>query len=237
MVVKFAGSNVDPENQLNGIAFQGVGDGTEVDYIEVYNNLDDGIEFFGGTVNANHVVLIGNADDSLDWTDGWTGSIQYLYIEQTQGAGDQLIEADNREQAEQATPISEPTIANATMVGNSTDRALRLRRGTGVHLYNTLVSGSEQCVRVDGESVDLLNTRITFQGIGLDSSTVNDTRDDPDTAQDEVQLVQDFLDRSTNVTQDGTTPNPVALPAGLDPPATPSSVPTSQIGVWAGPSA
>ena len=217
VVVKFAGSNVDPENQLNGIAFQGVGDGTEVDYIEVYNNLDDGVEFFGGTVNATHVVLVGNADDSLDWTDGWTGSIQYLHIEQTGGAGDHLIEADNREQAEQATPISEPTIANATMVGNSTERALRLRRGTGVHLYNTLVSGSEQCVRVDGESVNLLNTRITFQGVGLDCATVNDTRDDPDTAQDEVQLVQDFLDGSINVTQDGTTPNPVALPAGLDP--------------------
>ena len=217
VVVKFAGSNVDPENQLNGIAFQGVGDGTEVDYIEVYNNLDDGVEFFGGTVDATHVVLVGNADDSLDWTDGWTGSIQYLHIEQTEGAGDHLIEADNREQAEQATPISEPTIANATMVGNSTERALRLRRGTGVHLYNTLVSGSDQCVRVDGESVNLLNTRITFQGVGLDCATINDTRDDADTAQDEVQLVQDFLDGSVNVTQDGTTPNPVALPAGLDP--------------------
>ena len=217
VVVKYAGSNVDPENQLNGIAFQGVGDGTEVDYIEVYNNLDDGIEFFGGTVDATHVVLVGNADDSLDWTDGWTGSIQYLHIEQTEGAGDHLIEADNREQAEQATPISEPTIANATMVGNSTERALRLRRGTGVHLYNTLVSGSDQCVRVDGESVNLLNTRITFQGVGLDCGTINDTRDDADTAQDEMQLVQDFLDGSINVTQDGTTPNPVALPAGLDP--------------------
>ena len=216
VVVKFAGSNVDPENQLNGIAFQGVGDGTEVDYIEVYNNLDDGVEFFGGTVNARHVVLIGNADDSLDWTDGWTGTVQYLHIEQTQGAGDHLIEADNREQDEQATPISEPTIANATMVGNSTERALRLRRGTGVHLHNTLVSGSARCVRVDGESVNLLNTRLTFQGVGLDCATINDSRDDPDTPEDEVQLVQDFLDGSTNVTQDGTTPNPVALPTGLD---------------------
>ena len=46
-MVKYAGANVDPENQLNGIAFQGVGDGTTVDYIEVYNNLDDGVEFFG----------------------------------------------------------------------------------------------------------------------------------------------------------------------------------------------
>ena len=66
VVVSYAGSNVDPENQLNGIAFQGVGAGTVVDYVQVHNNLDDGIEFFGGTVNATHVVLTGNADDPFD---------------------------------------------------------------------------------------------------------------------------------------------------------------------------
>ena len=81
VVVKYAGSNVDPENQLNGIAFQG-GAGTRVDYIQVHNNLDDGIEMFGGTVNLKHVVLSGNADDSLDWTDGWIGNVQFLQIVQ-----------------------------------------------------------------------------------------------------------------------------------------------------------
>ena len=209
VLVKFAGSNVDPENQLNGIAFQGVGDGTEVDYIEVYNNLDDGVEFFGGTVNAKHVVLVGNADDSLDWTDGWTGAIQYLHIEQTDQAGDNMIEADNREGDEQATPISEPTLANMTMVGNPGERAIRLRRGTGLHLYNSMVSGAANCLRIQGESLNLLNTRITFQGVGLDCDTVSEG--------DDVAAVQGFLDGSVNVTQDGTVPNPVALPADLDP--------------------
>ena len=45
--VRFAGANVDPENQLNGIAFQAVGAATTVEYIQVHNNLDDGVEFFG----------------------------------------------------------------------------------------------------------------------------------------------------------------------------------------------
>ena len=95
VVVSYAGSNVDPENQLNGIAFQGVGSGTVVDYVQVHNNLDDGVEFFGGTVNVSHLVLTGNADDSMDWTDGWQGAAQFVYLEQT-GGGDNLIEADNR---------------------------------------------------------------------------------------------------------------------------------------------
>ena len=164
VVVKFAGSNVDPENQLNGIAFQGVGSGTEVDYVQVYNNLDDGIEFFGGTVNASHVVLTGNADDSLDWTDGWTGSIQFLVIEQADDAGDSAIEADNREGDEAALPRSNPSIANMTVLGKSDERALRIRRGTGLALRNSFIDGSERCLRVDGTSRDLLGSDLTVEG-------------------------------------------------------------------------
>ena len=208
VVVKYAGANVDPENQLNGIAFQGVGDGTVVDYIEVYNNLDDGVEFFGGTVNASHVVLVGNGDDSLDWTDGWTGSIQYLHIVQGQ-VGDNMIEADNREGDEQATPVSEPTLANVTMMGDRDERAIRLRRGSGLHLYNAVVAGSATCLRIQGESLKLLGSSISFQGVGLDCPNVHEG--------DDEAAVQAFLDGAVNVTQDGSMPGPVALPVGLDP--------------------
>ena len=208
VVVKFAGANVDPENQLNGIAFQGVGSGTTVDYIQVYNNLDDGVEFFGGTVNASHVVLVGNADDSLDWTDGWRGGIQYLHIQQSGSVGDNGIEADNREGDEQATPISEPYIANMTILGNPGERAIRLRRGTGLHLYNSVVSGADKCLRVQGESLNLLNTRIEFAGVGLGCATVAEG--------DDLAAVRTFLDGSANVTQDGSAPTPVSLPARFD---------------------
>ena len=209
VVVKFAGSNVDPENQLNGIAFQGIGDGTVVDYIQVYNNLDDGIEFFGGTVNASHVVLVGNADDSLDWTDGWTGSIQYLHIRQPESlSADNGIEADNREGDETATPISEPWIANMSIVGRSGERAIRLRRGTGLHLFNSMVSGSDNCLRIQGESLNLLGTRIEFSGVGLNCATVNEG--------DDQAAVQTFLDGSANLVEGAGTPTPVSLPARFD---------------------
>ncbi|MCY4213448.1 MAG: hypothetical protein OXF68_07475 [Gammaproteobacteria bacterium] len=222
VVVKFAGSNVDPENQLNGIAFQGVGDGTVVDYIQVYNNLDDGVEFFGGTVNASHVVLVGNADDSLDWTDGWVGSIQYLHIVQSQSTGDNMIEADNREGDEQATPISEPWIANMTMQGKSDERAIRLRRGTGLHLFNSIVSGSDACLRVQGESLNLLGTRTEFAGVGLDCATVNEG--------DDEAAVQTFLDGSANLVEGEGRPRPVALPARFD--GAGSSIVGSDVGNW-----
>jgi len=94
--VSFAGNLINDEDELNGIAFQGVGNGTVVDFIQVHNNADDGVEFFGGTVNVKHVVLTGNGDDSMDWTDGWTGKAQYVLIDQADDAGDRAIEGDNR---------------------------------------------------------------------------------------------------------------------------------------------
>jgi len=204
VVVKYAGSNVDPENQLNGIAFQGVGSGTAVDYVQVHNNLDDGIEFFGGTVNAGHVILTGNADDSLDWTDGWRGSIQYLHIAQAGDSADNGIEADNREGDERATPVSEPRIANMTIAGNPSERAIRLRRGTGLRLYNSAVSGSANCLRVQGESGNLYNTRIVMESVSFDCTTVAEG--------DDAAALRTFLDGSANVTRDGSTPPPATLP-------------------------
>ncbi len=68
--VQFAGELINDEDELNGIAFQGVGNGTTVDYVQVHGTADDCIEFFGGTVNVKHLVLSDCQDDSIDWTQG-----------------------------------------------------------------------------------------------------------------------------------------------------------------------
>ncbi|MEE4145650.1 MAG: hypothetical protein V2I26_12670 [Halieaceae bacterium] len=203
VVVKYAGSNVDPENQLNGIAFQGVGSGTTVDYIQVHNNLDDGIEMFGGAVNLKHVVLSGNGDDSMDWTDGWNGNAQYVHIVQAADAGDNGIEADNREGDENAQPRSNPTIANMSILGNSGERGILLRRGTGADIYNSLVSGSATCFEVAGESVALLGTDINLASVSFGCETVSGGVD-PE--------LQNYLDGAPGVTQDGSVPSATSLP-------------------------
>ena len=63
--VEFAGTEFSPDNELNGIAFQGVGRETEVEYVQVSFNKDDGMEFFGGTVEVKHVICYGIADGQL----------------------------------------------------------------------------------------------------------------------------------------------------------------------------
>ncbi|WP_298918339.1 hypothetical protein [uncultured Algimonas sp.] len=164
--VQYAGFRFTPDNELNGIALQGVGNGTEIDYVQVHNNADDGIEFFGGTANAKHLVLTGNGDDSLDWTNGWTGNVQYVIIDQAADAGDQGFEGDSNSAVNAAIPRADPTFANLTLVGeSSTDIGMLLREGTATDIYNAVVTGfGEAGVDIDGPESEAQGTGggITF---------------------------------------------------------------------------
>ena len=146
--VEFAGTEFSPDNELNGIAFQGVGNRTEVDYVQVHFNKDDGVEFFGGTVNAKHVVCTGIADDSFDWTDGWTGKGQFWIAQQRGDDADQGIEADNNGENNDLTPVSDPTLFNLTLIGDpdtdqgdESDIGILLREGTRATIANSIVMG------------------------------------------------------------------------------------------------
>jgi len=153
VVVKHAGHLINDTNELNGIAFQGVGDGTTVDFVQVHNNADDGFEFFGGTVNVKHIVLTGNTDDSLDWTSGWTGKAQFVVIKQSAEVGNRAIEADNNKGARDDAPRSKPMLANMTLIGGGSpdgDEGIRLREGTAVNIYNTIITGAfDHCLNID----------------------------------------------------------------------------------------
>ena len=132
--IEFAGTLVSPDNELNGIAFQGVGSNTVVDHVQVHMNADDGIEFFGGTVDVKHIVVTGVGDDSLDWTDGWAGSAQYVILHQHDDNGDNGIEADNNGENNDASPRSMPVLSNFTIIGSpesdASDLGILVREGT-----------------------------------------------------------------------------------------------------------
>ena len=74
------GAQINPESQYNGVSLYDVGSGTLIDNIAVINGSDDGVEFFGGTVNASNLYLENNDDDSIDWTEGWSGTIDNAFI-------------------------------------------------------------------------------------------------------------------------------------------------------------
>lgn len=148
--VEFAGIEFSPDNELNGIAFQGVGSGTQVDFVQVHMNRDDGLEYFGGTVDIKHAVLTNIADDSLDWTQGWRGRAQFIAVSQRGDDADWGIEADNASSNHNFEPRSNPIIYNMTICGDpdrnegaESVRAALFRVGTAVTFRNFLILGSK----------------------------------------------------------------------------------------------
>lgn len=155
--VEYAGTEFSPDNELNGIAFQGTGRGTAVEFIQVHMNLDDGIEMFGGATNIRHFVLTNIGDDSLDYTDGWVGKAQFGVIQQRADDADQGFEFDNNGENNDLLPRSNPTIYNVTLIGDNTsvwgsesDHGMLIREGTAGRIVNCIVLDfREDGIRVD----------------------------------------------------------------------------------------
>jgi len=146
--VEFAGIEFSPDNELNGIAFQGVGRRTIVDHVQVSFNKDDGVEMFGGTVDLKHVIVTSIGDDSIDWTFGWSGRMQFAIAQQRGDDADRGIEADNNGNNNDLLPRSNPTIYNLTLIGDpdfnegaESTRGLTLREGTAGTIRNFIVMG------------------------------------------------------------------------------------------------
>lgn len=157
-----AGYAFSEETEANGLTLYGVGNGTTIDHIQVYRGADDGVEFFGGSVNVKYLIVTDCEDDSFDWTEGWNGKAQFLVADQrgttaAKDNGDCLIEADNNGDDNAATPIAHPILANLTLIGNNSTegtRGIRLREGTQAEIYNAIVTGKPNCLTVETEGTE-----------------------------------------------------------------------------------
>ncbi len=158
--VQYSGGSADGQSENNGVSFYGVGNGTTVEYVQVFEGKDDGFEFFGGTVNASYISVVGAQDDSIDWTEGYTGTITDAYVKH--GADhDKGIEADgfNTDIGNNSSPIyfSSPTVTNLTIIGlgsGTSSEAIRLRAGTRAIFNNVVLQGYAEGFDLDGNDTD-----------------------------------------------------------------------------------
>ena len=126
--LRYAGKVIGLGNELNGLSLGGIGRETDIDHVEIMNNVDDGVEIWGGTVNLKYVSIWNVGDDSFDVDEGWRGKGQFFFIvqgysvnaKQGSGVGDNCFETDGAEDAD-AQPVSTSVIYNATVVGNPID--------------------------------------------------------------------------------------------------------------------
>ena len=141
--IEYAGAIYTGDKEFNGLSLFAVGNGTKIDNVALVNGSDDGIEFFGGTVNVSNIVSVGNEDDAFDWTEGWNGTATNIYAKRrANGIGNRGIEADNNANDNNASPRSNPTIKNATFVGDASGESdgMKLRVGTFATIDNVVLS-------------------------------------------------------------------------------------------------
>lgn len=162
--VEFAGFGPAADQELNTFTFAGVGSGTRLSYLQAVAGLDDAFEWFGGAVDAKHLVSYEAGDDHFDMSEGYAGRLQYLiayqstFLEPRQGAGNnstdpQGIENDGCAGAgctagQASQPYTIPLVANFTLIGTGANvttpanggRGMMLRRGTGGYYVNGVVA-------------------------------------------------------------------------------------------------
>ncbi|MFD1314937.1 hypothetical protein [Namhaeicola litoreus] len=112
--IRHGGTDIGEGNEINGLTLGAVGSGTLIENIEVVANFDDGIEFFGGTVNAKNLIVYAVGDDGLDIDQAYAGTISNSFV--IIGAiSDHGLEIDGPEGAYEAGF----TLNNITLQGNT----------------------------------------------------------------------------------------------------------------------
>jgi hypothetical protein len=149
------GSSLSEGNEINGLTLSGVGKGTEIHHVEVVGNNDDGIEFFGGTVDCKYMISAFCADDAFDFDDGYTGFGQYWLAIQTNSAGDLLAEHDGGFNI--YNNFTKPTIYNATFIGRGIvgDKGIiSFRNGSGGIYKNSVFINQSWGVKIQYEETN-----------------------------------------------------------------------------------
>lgn len=179
--LSYGGDDFDPNDnsELNGMSIGGVGRGTDFGYVEILNNIDDGLEIFGGTVNISNLFIWNIGDDSLDGDQGYRGKIQYALIvqgfagangtdgaatvDQGSGFGDNGIEFDGADGDTSAQPVTATALWNATVIGapsvvgasSGTDDLWALRDNLNMQIFNSLfITPGAVAVDNDGDDGD-----------------------------------------------------------------------------------
>ncbi len=149
------GTRLSEGNEINGLTLGGVGNGTTLEYIEVISNRDDGIEFFGGTVNARYLLSAFCGDDAFDFDLGYKGNCQFIAGLQAGSTGDLLIELSDRE----GHPQTAPVISNATLIGYGIDengQTARFDNSSAGTIANSVFMHQKQGIDIEysGDNLD-----------------------------------------------------------------------------------
>ncbi|MFI3295598.1 MAG: hypothetical protein R3Y19_06215 [Rikenellaceae bacterium] len=172
--VEFAGIEYATDNEINGITLGSVGNGTQIDHVQVSYSGDDAFEFFGGSVNCTHLITLGTWDDDFDTDNGYSGNLQFLFAvrdgEYADKSASNGFESDNNSSASAVSPFTSAVFSNVTIVGPVADptdytdmgsvhgsstgffqNAVQIRRNSRMNLFNSVIMGFPIGLNVDND--------------------------------------------------------------------------------------
>lgn len=169
--VEYAGqASSDGQFEFNAFSFFAVGSGTVLENLEAFEGADDGFEFYGGTVSAKNLSAVGMEDDSIDWDEGYRGTLDNVVIYQYDGIGDFAFELANRSGENNASPRSKAVVSNVTARGHnrSGKSAFDLKQGTGgifdnivAYNYETIIFLNNQLQEVENGDLEFTNSHFS----------------------------------------------------------------------------
>ena len=119
--LEFGGYPFSTDNEINGLTLGSVGSGTTLEYIQVSCAGDDSFEWFGGNVNAKHLIAYHGWDDDFDTDNGFSGKLQFMLgvrhprIADTSNSNG--FESDNNADGSTNEPYTTCVFSNVTIVG------------------------------------------------------------------------------------------------------------------------
>ncbi len=138
LTIAGAGFQINPDSQYNGLTLYAVGSGTTIENVAAINGSDDGVEFFGGTVSVSNFYSENNEDDSIDWTEGWNGTVTNAYILHTIEGFSTVIEADKEN--------GNPKFVNLTAISEKGGTALQFKLESGATIDGLSLSGYDTSI-------------------------------------------------------------------------------------------
>ena len=159
LIIKGTGAQINADSQYNGVSLYAVGSGTSISNVAVIDGSDDGIEFFGGTVSATNLFLENNEDDSIDWTEGWKGTVNNAYISHTIAGFSTVFEGDKDN--------GNPKFNNITAISTAGGTALQFKKESGATITGLSLTGYD--VSIDMKDDGAL-TNVLIDGAVADPS-------------------------------------------------------------------
>ncbi|MDR3351346.1 MAG: hypothetical protein LBN98_06895 [Prevotellaceae bacterium] len=136
--VEFAGYPFLTDKEINGITLGSVGNGTAFHHIQVSYSNDDSFEWFGGAVNATHLVAYHGWDDDFDTDNGFSGTLQFLLGVRHPKIADASLsngfESDNDADGDDKTPYTTAKFCNVTLAGPANTPGFINEAGAGKYI-------------------------------------------------------------------------------------------------------